>query len=271
MSNNIYIHIPGISNYDVKYYFNEENNKYSERSWPFHLHDQLELYILLEGDVSFVVESSLYKLSPGDAIVTKPNEMHNCVLNTLSVHRHICFWFDPSSEFIFGDFLAHDFGKNNLIVPDEASKQRLLNVYKELKIAGDEKDQHKQFYLTLEMLSIFRRFIFTDAPRQEIPDILKCILDDIDDNFKTIHSLDYFKAKYYISSSTLNRLFRTYLHTTPKMYLESKRLAHSRVLLKSGKSVLAACMESGFSDCSNYIRLFKARFSITPKQYQDGK
>ena len=41
----------------------------------------MELYILLEGDVSFVVESSLYKLSAGDAIVTAPNERHYCILN----------------------------------------------------------------------------------------------------------------------------------------------------------------------------------------------
>jgi AraC-like DNA-binding protein len=55
------------------------------------------------------------------------------------------------------------------------------------------------------------------------------------------------------------------------MYLESKRLAHSQILLKEGKSVLDACMESGFSDYSNYIRLFKRRFMITPKQYKDSK
>ena len=44
--------------------------------------------------------------------------------------------------------------------------------------------------------------------------------------------------------------------------IESKRLSYSRLLLNSGKSVLVACMESGFPDYSNYIRLFKKRFDI---------
>ena len=85
-----------------------------------------------------------------------------------------------------------------------------------------------------------------------------------------MQSLDYFKGKYFVSTSTLNRLFRTYLLTTPMKYIEAKRLAYSRYLLKNGSTVLSACMEAGFSDCSNYIRTFRKRFSITPGQYREG-
>lgn len=267
-SSNLYLHIPDIVNFDVKYYINDNPNVCKKREYPMHIDDLLEFYILLEGDVSFVVESSLYNLSAGDAIVTKPNERHHCILNSASPHRHICFWFDPSCEFIFSDFLAHDFGKNNLIVPSPTEKQRLLRIYDELREAEIRKDICKQFCLTIEMLSVFRDFIRTDSHSQSMPPILKTILWDIDQNFRTITTLDYFRDKYYVSASTLNRLFRVNLHTTPKTYIETKKLAHSRVLLKSGKSVLSACMESGFSDCANYIRFFKKRFGITPGQYK---
>ena len=271
MAKTVQLHVPSIQSFDVKYYFSDNNQRYPEKVWPFHLHDRIEIYILLEGDVSFLVESSLYKLSAGDAIVTKPNEMHNCILNTSSVHRHLCFWFDASSDFIFKDFLSHDLGKNNLIVPNLEAKERLLNVYKELREASDRDDRLEQFRMTLEMLSIFKRFINVTAESQPFPNLLNDILNDIDENFKTIRTLDYFKERYFISSSTLNRLFKTHLNTTPKTYIESKRLAHSQILLKSGRTVLDACMESGFPDYSNYIRLFKQRFGITPKQYQSIK
>ena len=118
------------------------------------------------------------------------------------------------------------------------------------------------------MLDIFREFLLTDPSSQYLPPQLKEILSDIDKNFKEIHSLEYLQQKYYISATTLNRLFREYLHITPKYYLNSKRLSHARILLKNGKSVLNACLESGFSDCSNFIRLFKKRFGITPSQYK---
>ena len=70
MSTNFHLQIPDVSGYEVEYYFSETQTEYPPRVFPFHLHDQMELYILLEGDVSFAVESSLYRLSPCDAIVT---------------------------------------------------------------------------------------------------------------------------------------------------------------------------------------------------------
>ena len=266
-----YLHTPSVLNYDIKYYFSDRDGVYPQRCWPRHIHDRMELYILIEGDVSFAVESTLYKMSRGDAIIIKPNETHNCILNSESVHRHICFWIDPDCDFIFRDFLLHDYGKNNLITPDENAKKYLATIYQRLKAAADAEDVHKQFYLTLEMLDVFRGFISKGGVPVVLPNMLQRILTDIDKNFKDIDSLDYFTKIYYLSSSTLNRLFRKYLHTTPKLYLETKRLANSRLLLKSGKSVYDAAMESGFADYSNYIRLFKKRFGITPKQYKDEK
>ena len=182
----------------------------------------------------------------------------------------MCFWFDPSNDFLYGDFLTHPFGKNNLIVPDAPSKARLLEIYESLHEASEKKDVYAQQYLILEMLAIFRRFVSSEDTISEMPPLLKTILGDIERNFTLIRSLDYFTEKYYVSSSTLNRLFKKYLRTTPKLYIETKRLSYSRLLLNSGKSVLAACMESGFPDYSNYIRLFKGRFKITPNQYKSA-
>ena len=240
------------------------------RIYPPHVDDCVEFYVLLDGDVSFMVENNLYKLSPFDAIVTKPNEIHNCIVNSTSVHKHVCFWFTPKPDAFFSEFVAHEYGQNNLVCPEEDCKKRLELLLKNLQKSSEERNEHAQLYMLLELLDIFRKSLPKNGFNAylPIPDILKVILDDIQNNLTKISSLQYFTDKYFLSQSTLNRLFHSYLHTTPNLYLESKRLAYSRVLLKEGKSVLTACMQSGFSDYSNYIRLFKKRFSITPKQYQ---
>ena len=258
------------NNFELNYYFHDELDVYDKKVFPHHIHDRLEMYVLLDGDVSFSVESSVYKMSAGDAVIIKPNEIHNCILESNSVHKHMCLWFDSSNEFLFGDFLNHEFGSNNLVSPPKESKKRVFEIYDLLKIATQENDNHKIMYLTLELIDIFRKNITNTSPHKNIPIGLKNILIDIDNNFKSINSLNYFTDKYFISQSTLNRLFKEYLRTSPKYYLETKKLAHSRRLLKNGASVLYACMESGFTDYSNYIRLFKKRFSITPKQYKDN-
>ncbi len=259
---------PEIGAYSTTYYFQTNDATQSARIFPHHVHDQIEFYILLEGDVSFAIESSIYKMSAGDAVVMKPNEMHNCILNSSSQHKHICFWFDPTCEFIFGDFLRHEFGKNNLISPTPENKARLFTIYQEMQSATKENDKHKLFYLSLEMLDLFRKSLSANAETKTLPHSFKQVLNEIDENFKTISSVSQLAKKFFISQSTLVRLFRTHLHTTPKQYIESKRLAYSRRLLKNGASVTYACLEAGFSDCSNFIRLFKKRYLVTPRQYR---
>ena len=260
---------PQIHNFETSYYFQCETKLYDARSFPNHFEDKIEFYILFEGDASFAVESSVYKISAGDIIVTKPNEIHNCILNSYSLHKHACFWFDCSSDFLFGDFLAHDFGKDNLITPSPQNKERLLVIYDEIQRATKENDKHKILYLELEMLDIFRKSLTSASPQKTLPPLLRQILDYIDLNFKSLSPTSALADKFFISQSTLIRLFKKHLHTTPKQYVETKRLFYSRRLLKSGASVLSACLESGFTDCSNYIRLFKKHFSITPKQYRN--
>lgn len=270
-SNTYKIKIPTIESFEMEYYIQNQSSVQSARVFPPHLHDDLELYILLDGDASFMVEKNLYKLSAGDAIVSKPNEMHNCILNTVSVHKHLCFWFEASSSFLFSAFFKQGFGSGNLISPSQENKRKLLQIYKELNEAGKNEQTHRQVYLVLEILDIFSRSITPDENALTLPEKLRDILDDIDKNFPEINSLNYFTQKYFVSQSTLHRLFRQYLNTSPKMYLETKRLAYSRILLKEGKSVFDACMIAGFPDYSNYIRLFKTRFGVTPKQYRDSK
>ena len=262
------LQMPDVTGFEAGYYFRLEGREYVAYNFPPHMHDALEIYVLLEGDVSFMVEHNLYHLQPGDAIITKPNEIHNCVLNTPGAHKHLCFWFSCASTALLEDFLQHDFGKNNLISPSHKDKEKLLVLYEKLHDSSEKDGKRYEFSLLLQILDLLGKSLSCVLAPQQMPQELKTILDDINDHFLTIKGLDYFTEKHFISQSTLNRLFRTYLHTTPGLYLEAKRLAHSRLLLKKGKSVLAACMESGFSEPSNYIRLFKKRFGITPGQYR---
>ena len=264
--------LPALESFQAEYYFQNDSVELEARFFPPHVHDCLEIYVLLEGDASFMVENTLYKLRAGDAVVTKPNEMHTCVLDAKSPHKQLCFWFTPTSKFLFSPFLSHEYGKNNVLSPNEADKERLLQIYGELQRVSETGNKRRQFFLFMEMLALFSKNM--ELPQAEIhehiPDLLINILDDIHENFTQINTLDYFTEKYLISKSTLGRLFKSYLHTTPKLYLETKRLAYSRQLLKEGQSVFQACTTAGFPDYSNYVQLFKRRFGLTPKKYRDG-
>jgi AraC-like DNA-binding protein len=170
---------------------------------------------------------------------------------------------------LFGELLTKGSDCNKLISPTSKDKELLFDIYKRLKTASEQGESLQQFYLILEMIDIISHSVTKTTVRQSIPEVLTAILMEINKRFIEINSLKIFTDKYGISQSTLNRLFKKHLNTSPKTYLETKRLAYSRTLLCDGKTVFEACMLSGFPDYSNYIRLFKKHIGTTPKQYQE--
>lgn len=256
--------------FELQFYFQNSPETDKKHDFPAHIHDSLEVYLLVEGDVSFLVEGHLYRLRPGDAVVSKPNEVHNCILNSDTLHRHFCFWFDTTAPFFFDRFLQYAPGEGNLISPEnDAVRATILQTAQNLfEAASEGAEPLWQYAKAVELLALWQRNL-TDEPKGEtLPAELQTILRDIEENLPHIHRLGYFTEKYYISASTLARLFRRYLGISPKTYLENKRLARSRTLMCGGASVTAACAAAGFGDLADFIRLFRRRFGITPAVYR---
>jgi len=263
--------IPLSEGYEVHYYVSADGDEQQARIFPPHVHDCLEMYILMEGDASFMVEQHLFALRAGDIVISKPNEMHHCILNSNSPHRHACFWIETHCEWLSAPFYSHRAGEGNLIRPTKEDSQKIQDLLLVLEDETKTADSLEHLRLLTELFCYIKRnFQAGVAAVQNHPPVLQAILNDIAEHYRDIHDLDYLSEKYFISRSTLSRLFRQHLHTTPHLYLETKRLARSRELLRQGKSVTEACMEAGFCDCSHYIRIFRSRFGITPLQYKNS-
>ena len=101
-----------------------------------------------------------------------------------------------------------------------------------------------------------------------LPQGMQQVLDYIRVNFVQIHSVADVAEGCHISTSTLNRWFRTYLQLSPRKYVEALKLSLAQKLLAEGRSVTEVCNSAGFSDCSRFIAVFKAKFGKTPLQYQ---
>ena len=268
MKHDFKLSLPELCNFDMEYYISDDETPVEPRILPPHIHDNLEAYVLLEGNPSFMVENKIYKLKPLDIVVSKPNEIHNCIIECKTVHKHMCFWFNPSSEFLFSGLTQRKFGENNLITPSDTDKARLKELLHSLTKASLEEKHLLEYSLATEFIYILNKSSGEDNISAMLPNTLKKILNDINKNFAEIPSINYLTDKYFISHSQLCRLFKQYLHTTPKLYLETKRLANAKIMLKNGKTVIEACIESGFPDYSNFIRLFKTSFGMTPNQYK---
>lgn len=72
----------------------------------------------------------------------------------------------------------------------------------------------------------------------------------------------------FTSKFHLLRLFKRYYGQTPKQYLSEKRLLQAKDLLAKGASISDTCYDIGFESPGSFSTLFKARFGLTPSDFQ---
>ena len=231
-----------------------------------HIHSCYELYMNITGSVSFLVDGKVYAIHPGDIVLTRPGDAHYCICSAPCVHEHFCLWFlfprTSSFETIFRARMP--FG---LIRSGDDTKQAIKAHLQELHHA--DSDTLSELYAFFAICELLRReHMPTPQPESSIPSVLRDILAYMDENFTHITCIKDIVAIFPVSTSTLNRLFGTYIHTSPLSYIKDKKLSLSEKLLREGKSVTDACYMSGFSDCSRFIRFFTKKYGKTPLQYK---
>lgn len=238
---------------------------------PAHIHDLCEIYVNLSGNVSFMVEKSLYTIQPGDIIITKPFEYHHCVYNDSSDHLHYWFLFSAKENpDLFSFITGRKRGTNNLIRLPQEDSLKFLTLCEELFTANS------QSYITA-LSCFFRMMSYIEQGLQKynvseannhLPPHVSGILSYINKNFASIDNIRALASEFNISITTLERYFKKYLAITPKRYLEDKKLSNACRLLRQNLSVTEACFESGFDDYSHFIYVFKKNMKTTPLKYK---
>ena len=61
----------------------------------YHKHDFFEIYFLISGEVTYVIEGKSYTLKPWDIILINNKELHKPIINHGSIYERIVIWVDP--------------------------------------------------------------------------------------------------------------------------------------------------------------------------------
>jgi AraC-like DNA-binding protein len=255
---------------DVKYVdmFPEESDKTNDS----HVHPECEIYINLSGDVSFMVEKHIYPISYGSIVVTRPYEYHHCVYHSDEHHKHFWILFSLPTEnseiknSLLGKFFSRRLGMNNLLKLQKNNEDELISLCH--KLAGGNisaAEKYSGFYRLLDLID--KAFVASEK-KSNHPAEIDTALSFIDRNYQNSITIKDIADHAGVSVNTLERHFRKSLSISPNNYLKKKRLARAAELLFRGKTVSEACEESGFSDYSHFIALFKSSYGTTPLKYK---
>lgn len=232
-----------------------------------HMHDAIEIYVNVKGSVSFVVGSVVYPVQRGDAIISLPNEFHHCIYRSDGIHEHYCLWVTGLPDG-FTARLCGAKGEGNLISMKEDDKEKLLFL---LGVMDAEKSNgipdNAELSALFGIFDLLGQNGGMSVKPAALPELLGRITGYINARFAEDCSEKTLCDKFFISRSTLLRLFAKYLGVTPSKYLLSLRLSEAKSRLEKGESVQSVCYACGFSDYSHFIATFKKRFGITPYRY----
>ncbi|MBR5192691.1 MAG: helix-turn-helix domain-containing protein [Clostridia bacterium] len=236
-----------------------------------HVHDGYEIFINVSGDVSFLIKNKLYPVKKGELAVSLPNDVHHCVYNKSGIFEHFVLWIKADNTSPFFNFI----NKENfipLIVFEEKAKEKLIDKFFKLHNLCLDGEKNKLYITTtlMEILTIINmgeNLIEINDIESEIPKNFEFILEKTKENLSIINTVKDLAEICFISTATINRWFRKYLHLSPKEYLEIKKLSLAKQLMANGATVTEAALEAGFYDASHFISVFKKKFKETPKKH----
>lgn len=80
-------------------------------------------------------------------------------------------------------------------------------------------------------------------------------------------SVDIISERFYLNKYYLMYLFKKETGYTLYGYIQKKKIIRTSDLIKSGMQAGDVCSLCGFGDYSAFVRAFKKKFKLSPKQY----
>ncbi len=248
-----------------------------------HHHDFYELYYLVSGDVTYTIESKLYKVLPGDVMLLSPKELHQVHIQAdrIAYERYV-LWLSP--EFVArlsteksNLLLALDParpGYTNQLRLQGTDRQRILSLLEQLY----QEDREDAFGADLLPVSLLTQFLITInrlALGQELP------VEDLSRSSKTVTqvieyinlhyadplSLDLLAEKFFVSKYHLSHEFQRQVGTGVYRYIQKKRLQIARHLLSQGRMPNEVAALCGFQDYAGFYRAFRGEYGSSPREF----
>ncbi len=248
------------------------------RTIEFHAHDFLELYLFLDGSVTYYIEDQVYELCPGDLLIIPPGKMHRPVIaNEHAAYERMVLWVDL--EYIARidgaacelQTALNKVGENGYCVPLRGDARifavSLLAKTEEMVLSGAD-GVFTAASVRLYLKTVLDAYSLVETAERGQPEVIPQVIRYLTEHFSEPVKLDDLAARFFISKSYLNRHFKAYTNATVYAYLMALRITHARRMLREGVPAVEAGRDCGFSDYSTFYKAFKAQTGLSPQQFK---
>ncbi len=125
-----------------------------------------------------------------------------------------------------------------------------------------------------KMLELFHHIImqFDDGPDAETKassSVIIAVKNYIDNNFRSVITLDFLCHQFYINKFTLMRNFKLMFQQNIISYYRDKRIDYAKdALCRTNRTISSISEELNFNDLYSFSRFFKSGTGYTPSDYR---
>ncbi len=246
-----------------------------------HWHDDLEMIVILEGQMSYDVNGQKISLQEGEGIFVNSRCLHYGYSDSLKECIFLCILLSPqllSTNQYFIESCLNPLIKNSKIPYQKLNPsvwwqnsiiQNLEKLYEENK-----DDLHP--FMILERTAVIFRILaenmdaFSDCKNNpEDIGMLTAMMGYVQKNYASKILLKDIAATGNCCKTKCTALFGKYLNTSPMVYLNQYRLDKAvSLLLNTEKSITEIAYACGFSNSSYFCELFRKYYHITPGNFR---
>lgn len=250
----------------------------------YHCHNSYEILIpSWEGGLKCCVNNQGYEADKGDVFIIPPRIPHKVDVPAYSGYEWYVIYFrkeymcsfSPLTEKLLSGLFLHPAYDALYIHLEEERMAELVSLIEKngyyLNTPGYAQEIYTQhaFFEILLLLSkeVYDQNSVHGISRNMNYFKMKDVLTYVYSNFSQDLSLNHLTARFYISKTYLNNMFKLHTGFTVNQYIISVRIDAAKKLLQKGIPVSQIYEQVGFHNYSHFIRTFKKIVGISPKQY----
>lgn len=253
------------------------------REVGLHHHDFYEIDFLLSGNVTYAIESRVYRVMPGDVLVISPKELHQVFIDpNVEPYERYTLWITPSLLARLSTEktdLARCFdtgrqGYGNLIRLKRFQRNIMHTLMDEILQEMDTAEYGSDIFrdaLLVHLMVFINRIVNSNV---EQPDnavytspIVSEVISYINLHYGEPLSLEELAEKFYVSKYYLSHEFSRHMETSIYRYLQKKRLLMARQMLAQGKKPNVVSVACGFGDYTSFYRAFRGEYGMAPRDF----
>lgn len=264
----------------------EQLSKYKSGSFLWHWHPELEITLVLEGEMLYKVNQCTYHMKTGDVLLSNANVLHAGLMQNMEDCKYASVTF--ASKMLYGFYesvmrkkyvepFVQNFSLPAVYVDTSLDwyeefagcVRRIINLY-------EQKSEFFEIEIVETLQKLWRCMLKNlpgNLPYAEHSKVernrMRAIMDYLEVNYMNKIQMKDIAAQIHLCESECSRLFKRYMNVSLFTFLQEYRVERSlEFLLGSGDSIMEVAQKSGFTDSNYYAKVFARVKGCSPQKYR---